>query len=846
MAKRRPAGDGMVRKRDDGRWEGRIVIGHKGNGEPLFRHVYAKTQKALLDKLHQNIECYWDVELTEDSRMTLGQWLDRWLTEYKAGTVRPGTLEGYRRYIEYYIKPQLGDKQISLLSQQDIQRMYRRLKTEGRIHEHPEMGHQLSDSMVRHIHSTLHAALKDAVQAHVIPRNPTEGTTAPKPNYKPKRILTRAELDDFLTVVEQDEVWRDFFQTELMTGLRRGEICGLQWSDFDGNTGTLKVCRTLHSQRKGEYTTGETKTNQGMRTIILPHSVTEILRRRKVDAISQWIFPDPVKPEDPVDPNAAYRHMKTLLQRAGLPSIRFHDLRHTFATHALTSGVDAKTLSGILGHTNASFTLDTYTHVTGDMQSFIEIVPDGDGYRFIRNMNDYNMCGVKADNIPGWYAAQKYRCFRSSNSSVVAHETLLVTQPQYNTRVTVDSVLTYTEYAKYYEKFRNDPAYAEFAKFYQQPISTTVTVAGRDGEDPGLLPFDVTLNVEGSSIEPAFQNLTGASYRCARTDNRTAADVLFALLSQNKYGYQGSGYYVTGITDPNGVTLSSGDKRFGSWSGWLFTVNGEMPILRYENGEPIYATLDSYYVKKDDVIRLYYVACPTADGHHIWNDGEVTKAAACTEDGEMTYTCTMCGDQKTEVIPATGHDWGQPVWSWNGVESAAATFICSNDSSHVEVKNAVITNEITTPATCTTDGVRTYTAAVTFEQKTYTAVKTEVIPATGHDTQVVGAKPATCTQDGYTGDEVCKTCGETVKKGEIIPATGHDYKDGKCTVCGAADPDYRPEQPENPGQPEKPEKPEQPENPGVKTGDSGVLLYMGLMLLALTGGAWVLRKKRAR
>ena len=270
--------------------------------------------------------------------------------------------------IEYYIKPQLGDKQISLISQQDIQRMYRRLKTEGRIHEHPEMDHQLSDSMVRHIHSTLHAALKDAVQSHVIPRNPTEGTTVPKPNYKPKRILTRAELDAFLAVVEQDEVWRDFFQTELMTGLRRGEICGLQWSDFDGNTGTLKVCRTLHSQRKGEYTVGETKTNQGMRTIILPHSVTEILRRRKANAISQWIFPDPVKPEDPVDPNAAYRRMKTLLQRAGLPSIRFHDLRHTFATHALTSGVDAKTLSGILGHTNASFTLDTYTHVTTDMQ----------------------------------------------------------------------------------------------------------------------------------------------------------------------------------------------------------------------------------------------------------------------------------------------------------------------------------------------------------------------------------------------------------------------------------------------------------------------------------------------
>ena len=243
------------------------------------------------------------------------------------------------------------------------------MKMDGRVHEHPELGHQLSDSMVRHIHSMLHAALKDAVQAHVIPRNPTEGTTVPNPNYKPKRILTRAELDAFLAVGEQDEVWRDFFQTELMTGLRRGEICGLQWSDFDGDAGTLKVCRTLHSQRKGEYTVGETKTNQGMRTIILPHSVTEILRRRKVDAISQWIFPDPVKPEDPVDPNAAYRHMKTLLQRAGLPSIRFHDLRHTFATLALQNGVDVKTVSSMLGHYDAGFTLRLYTHVTRQQQN---------------------------------------------------------------------------------------------------------------------------------------------------------------------------------------------------------------------------------------------------------------------------------------------------------------------------------------------------------------------------------------------------------------------------------------------------------------------------------------------
>ena len=113
--------------------------------------------------------------------------------------------------------------------------------------------------------------------------------------------------------------------------------------------------------------------------------------------------------------------------------------------------------------------------------------------------------------------------------------------------------------------------------------------------------------------------------------------------------------------------------------------------------------------------------------------------------------------------------------------------------------------------------------------------------AARYDVSVIAMSPAACTQDGSV-TVTCDDCGAVLST-ETIPATGHDYKDGKCTVCGAADPDYRPEQPEDPGQPEKPE---QPANPGVKTGDSGVLLYMGLMLLALTGSAWVLRKKRAR
>lgn len=190
----------------------------------------------------------------------------------------------------------------------------------------------------------------------------------PKPNYKEKQILNEEQLRMFMDAIEQEEFWRDLFYTELTTGLRRGELCGLQWQDFDEDDGTLKIVRSVGAPKDGKMTIGETKTNKGRRMISLPESTAQRLRERKKTAVSDWIFLDPLHPKELLSPAAAYRRMKVILKNCRLPNIRFHDLRHTFSTHALTSGVDAKTLSGILGHTNASFTLDTYTHVTGDMQ----------------------------------------------------------------------------------------------------------------------------------------------------------------------------------------------------------------------------------------------------------------------------------------------------------------------------------------------------------------------------------------------------------------------------------------------------------------------------------------------
>ncbi len=134
------------------------------------------------------------------------------------------------------------------------------------------------------------------------------------------------------------------------------------------STGPLRIFRTLHREKGGRLVAGDTKTHAGTRKIVLPPSTAELLRERKKKSFSPWIFHDPLRPEAPVNPSSAYNQLKKLLDITGLPSIRFHDLRHTFSTHALASGVDAKTLSGILGHTKASFTLDTYTHTTGDMQ----------------------------------------------------------------------------------------------------------------------------------------------------------------------------------------------------------------------------------------------------------------------------------------------------------------------------------------------------------------------------------------------------------------------------------------------------------------------------------------------
>lgn len=376
MAKRRADGEGNVRQKRPNLWEARIVAGHKKDGSPIYKYVSGRTQKEAYEKLRELIAEYSNVELTENSRITVEAWMQKWMDEYMLFSIREQTWKSYESVIRLHIIPNLGNKKVASLTTSVVQKFYNKLLSEGK-----------SGSLVRDAHLILHQAMDVAVKENLISKNPTNGTKIPKVEYKPKNILNETQMEMFMEAIKQDELWYDFFYTEITTGLRRGELCGLKWCDFNETTGQLNVVRTVTTHKGGGLKAGETKTEKGTRTIYLPPSTVKLLSERKPKVSSEWIFPNFYNNAKPINPATAYSRLKTILKKAGLPSIRFHDLRHTFATHALSSGVDARTLSGILGHTNASFTLDTYTHVTNDMQKNASVIVG----RFMKDITEVSL-----------------------------------------------------------------------------------------------------------------------------------------------------------------------------------------------------------------------------------------------------------------------------------------------------------------------------------------------------------------------------------------------------------------------------------------------------------------------
>lgn len=367
MARKRANGEGNIRKRKDGRWEGRFVAGHHPDtGKAIYKNVLAKTQSEVRQKMKKAMEEMAGLDVVKAGQYTVGQWMDVWFENYATVKVRPSSHQTYRGYIDNHIKPNIGNIPLNKLTSLELQKFYKKLLGSGRVEriESKKQPKGLSAKTVRNINQIIASALNLAIQEKLIHSNSTVGCALPRVEHKEMKTLTAEQLSSFLREAKETGVY-EMYYTELATGLRRGELLGLKWSDIDFNLGVIRVQRQV-ARIDGEIVEAPLKTKNSYRNISISRDTIEVLKEQKKKVTGEYVFPSPNG--GPISPDSVLHMLHRVLERAGLPKVRFHDLRHTFATLALQNGVDIKTVSSMLGHNSAGFTLDTYTHVTTPAQ----------------------------------------------------------------------------------------------------------------------------------------------------------------------------------------------------------------------------------------------------------------------------------------------------------------------------------------------------------------------------------------------------------------------------------------------------------------------------------------------
>jgi len=365
--KRNAKGNGSIRRRSDGRWEGRYTVTRDGNGKQVSRSVYGKTKEEVRKKLASVTVELDEGSYLEPTKYTLESWCNEWLEVYVKPSVKRSTYDKYENDMRVCILPKLGRIKLADLDAARIQHVYNDL-----LKNHAVKG-------VKNIHGELHRCLQQAVLMGYIRNNPTDRCVLPKCRRKKVEILETEDVIKFLEAIKSDRFETIYFVT-LFTGLRESEVLGLTWDCIDFEEGEVLVNKQLAKTKHigGDYTFTPTKNGKERYVPVAPTVLRALAEHRKVQegwkeaAGSAWcdelnlVFTNEIG--EHLVQDTVYSHFKKIVAQIGKPNLRFHSLRHSYAVSCLEYGDDVKTVQENLGHSSAAFTLDVYGHVNRNMK----------------------------------------------------------------------------------------------------------------------------------------------------------------------------------------------------------------------------------------------------------------------------------------------------------------------------------------------------------------------------------------------------------------------------------------------------------------------------------------------
>ena len=380
-ANKRSNGDGSIRQRKDGTWEGRYTAGiNPGNGKPIRKSIYGKERDEVAAKLRQITSAVDNGSYFDATNITVKQWFDEWFENYMADK-KPLTVKQYKSMAETHIFPEIGAVKLSQLSSPQLTKLYNKLSREGKVTTHKDKKNGKvtitvtkegsSPKTIKNIHAIIRKALDDAMDQGLIKDNVASRAKVPRVEPKEVKPLTEEQQKAFFEAIK-DHKYRWLYTVIIFTGLREAEAIGLTWDCIDFQKGTLKVYRQFQKRTKeeGGYQFAALK-NDKARVIKLSPFVVQILadlKRKQEDSKSESIFVFTDASGNHLSVDTVYNHFKRIAKSINAPDARVHDLRHTYAVNSLQEGDDFKTVQSNLGHATASFTLDVYGHVSDRMK----------------------------------------------------------------------------------------------------------------------------------------------------------------------------------------------------------------------------------------------------------------------------------------------------------------------------------------------------------------------------------------------------------------------------------------------------------------------------------------------